>query len=187
MRRARRARARVPFARFTSALQPLMHRLSPGALLAAYPNGRAGFLQVLLTGRKGGWRELEFGLPDTDWSRASFDDAVQALQDHASEWMVEHTPGNPDVPRFLRVWIDGDEADVQQRASDMLYCAADVLGFPADQTYNIDFRGGDHPDFLRSLADQFEQNPRMPRLMRRFAPIFRREADELERGMNDAQ
>ena len=70
LRRQKRARTRLPLDRFLWALQPMLHRMRPGAQLAAYPNGRDGFLQLVLAGREGTWRQVEFGLPDTDWSRA---------------------------------------------------------------------------------------------------------------------
>ncbi len=183
MRRQRRARTRLPFDRFLWALQPLLHRMRPGAQLAAFPNGRDGFLQLVLTGREGSLREVEFGLPDTDWSRARFDHAVDTLQEHASSWLVEHTPGNPDVPRFLRVWIYGEEDGVREQAAALLHAAADILGFPASQTYNVEFTGDDHPDYIRAIADQLEQDPSIPRLIRRLVPHFRRQADEAERAM----
>lgn len=183
MRRQRRARTRLQFDRFLWALQPLLHRMRPGAELAAFPNGRDGFLQLVLTGREGSLREVEFGLPDTDWSRTRFDQAVDVLQEHASSWLVEHTPGNPDVPRFLRVWIYGEEDEVREQTAALLHAAAEVLSFPASQTYNVEFTGEDHPDYMRALADQLEQDPRTPRLVRKLVPFYRRQADEAERAM----
>jgi hypothetical protein len=185
-RKWKRARTRQSFSRFTGCLQSLLERCSPGAVVAAYPNGQQGFLQVALTGRKGDWRELEFGLPDADWSRASFDAAVAALPQGASEWSVEHTPGNPDVPRFLRVWIEGGESDVRERATALLHRAAELLGFPADQTYNIDFQGTDHPDYLHAMLDRFERDPQTSRFLLRLLPMLRRHADQAERATKEA-
>jgi hypothetical protein len=182
-RRQKRARTRLPFDRFLWGLQPLLHRMRPGARLTACPNGRDGFLELLLTGREGTWREVELGLPDADWSRARFDHAVDALREHASEWEVEHYTANPDVPRFLRVWIDGEEESVRERTAALLHAAAQALGFPASQTYNIDFVGGDHPDYMRALADRLERDPGTPRVIRKLVPFYRRKADEAERAM----
>lgn len=186
MRRFRRARTRIPLERCLLALRTMLRQLRPGALFAAAPNGRDGFLQLILTDREGNWREVEFGLPDADWSRARFDHAVAVLGELEPDCEVEHTPGNPDVPRFLRVWIHGGEASVLERATALVRAAAEVLGFPEEQTYNLVFRGQDHPDYMRELADLVEQDPSIPRLLRKLGPLFRKQADEAERAMNAA-
>lgn len=158
IRRNRKARTRVSIDGFVGRLPPLLHQYAAGAQYAANANGRDGFLQMVVSDRKGAWRRIEFGLPDADWARPYFNEAVVALQEHASEWLVEHHPENRAVPRFLRVWIEGDEAEVCLRTDALLRHAAEVLGFPADQTYSLHFAGSDHPDYLRSLVERMEKN-----------------------------
>jgi hypothetical protein len=157
MRKQRRALTRVSIDGVVRRLPPLLHRSAPGTQYAANANDRDGFLQMVVSDRKASWRRIEFGLPDAEWARPYFNEAVVALQEHASEWLVEPHPENPAVPRFLRIWIEGEEAEVCERTDALLRHAAEALGFPAGQTYDLHFEGSDHPDYLRSTVQRLEK------------------------------
>lgn len=75
---------------------------------------------------------------------------------------------------------------MRERTAEFLPHAAGVLGFPPDQRYNIDFRGSDHPDYIRWSAEVMERDPRIPRIFRPLGRVFRQEADRVEREMRRA-
>jgi hypothetical protein len=53
-------------------INSLLLRHAPGSTLVFDANDGGGFLQLALTGREAGWRRVELGLPDADWSHDSF-------------------------------------------------------------------------------------------------------------------
>ncbi|HEU4557228.1 MAG TPA: hypothetical protein VFS20_05240 [Longimicrobium sp.] len=183
MRRARRACSAVLLGEVRGWVEAMLRKYAPGGYVIAHANGRDGFLQLALTGRKRNWRRVELGVPDCEWSRPNFDVAVLLLSEGASTWMVEENPGNADVPRFLRVILQGRSENVLKRAASLLHRAADVLDFPADQRYRIEMHGDDHPDYTREGADYIDQM-RGPRwLLRPIAASLRKDADNAERAL----
>lgn len=182
-----RARTRVPLDVVVQRLEPMLRRMQPGAHLAAIAHGGDAFLQLALTARYAEWREVEFGLPEAGWARPYFNEAIVALGKLGSEWRVEHNPGNTRVPRFLRVWIEGPQDEVRERAGALLRAGARVLGFPPDQRWNVEFHGHEHPEYLRSLADQLERKVGDSRLHRRWIAALRRQADRAERATDTAR
>jgi hypothetical protein len=184
-RRSARVRASVTLEKIPDWVNQMLRQNAPGSCLVFDANGREGFLQVALTGREGGWRRVEFGLPDTDWSHESFALAAATLGTGAAECHVEEDPGNTLVPRFLRVILEGDSANVGARAAALLRSAAQTLGFPAGQTFTVSGGGPDHPDFCRTVADEFERTFPAPRwFTRRMAALMRARADELQRELD---
>lgn len=184
-RRGARVRASVTLETMPGWVSQMLRRNAPGSYLVFTANGREGFLEIALNAREGGWRRVEFGLPDTDWSHESFALAVLTLSTGAAECHVEEDPRNTLVPRFLRVFLEGDSANVGARTAALLRSAAQTLGFPAGQTFTVSGEGTDHPDYWRTSADELERTFRGPRwLMRRLAALARARADELQREMD---
>lgn len=180
-RRDRELCSRVPIDQVHRWIRGMLQRFVPGGYVIAHANGGDGFLQVAVTGREGTWRQVELGLPDADWCRTHFDRAVETLPGVATDWTLEHTPDNPDVPRFLRVSIAGQWQSVLQRTTELLHRAAEVLELPPDQTYTIESRGADHPDYVREIADELDRIPDGRWLLGRMTRWLRRHADALER------
>ncbi|MFL5538030.1 MAG: hypothetical protein ACJ8J0_03520 [Longimicrobiaceae bacterium] len=181
-RRGERVRTSVTVGKMPAWVNRLLLQYAPGSCMVFEANGASGFLQLALTGRDGGWRRVEFGLPDTGWSHESFALAALTLGAGASECQVEENPGNVDVPRFLRVSLEGDSANVAARAAVLLRSAAQTLGFSTGQTFTVSMSGTDHPDCWRFGADEFERRFRGPRwITRRMAASMRARADELQR------
>jgi len=184
-RRNARPRASVTLETMPGWVNQMLRRNASGSFLIFDANGREGFLQIALNAREGGWRRVEFGLPDTDWSHENFALAVLTLGADAAECIVEEDPRNTLVPRFLTVILEGDSANVGARTAALLRSAAQTLGFPAGQTFTVSGEGTDHPDYLRSVADELDRRIRGPRwLVRRLAAFTRAQADELQREMD---
>ncbi|MFL5382916.1 MAG: hypothetical protein ACJ8GN_10415 [Longimicrobiaceae bacterium] len=184
-RRSARMRASVTLEKMPDWVHQMLRRNAPGSSLVFDANGREGFLQLALTGREGGWRRVEFGLPDTDWSHESFALAAVTLGAGAAECHVEEDPGNTLVPRFLRIILEGDSANVGARAAALLRSAAQILGFRAGQTFTVSGGGTDHPDYWRTGADEFERRFPGPRwFTRRIAASMRTRGDELQRELD---
>ena len=182
MRRARHAWKNATLDQLPRWVKGMLWQYAPGACLIADSNDGEGFLQLALTGREGAWRQVEFGLPAADWSRAVFPLAASILAEGATDVRVEHNHRNADVPRFLRVSIAGDSADVEARAIDLLRRAAEILSFPVDGTFGVSLKGSDHPEYLRTTAIEVKDSTKLPRwFKRRLSASLLRQADELER------
>jgi hypothetical protein len=182
MRRSKRTRDNASLDQLSRWVTGMLLRFAPGACLIAESNDREGFLQLARTGREGAWRQLEFGLPDANWSRARFPLAVSVLSEGATDVRVEQEPANAAVPRFLRISIAGESADVESRAVDLLRHAAEVLEFPADGTYRVSLTGPDHPEYLRTMAIEVKHSTKLPRwITRRLSASLLRDAEALER------
>lgn len=181
VRRAKHERENAALDQWLGWVKGMLVRYAPGTCLIAQSNDAEGFLQLALTGREGTWRQVEFGLPDAEWSRTRFQLAASALAEGATDVRVERNRRNANVPRFLRVSIAGDIAEVEARAIDLLRRAAEVLSFPADGTYRVSIEGGDHPDYWRSLVDGTKRSS-LPRwITRRLDAYILRQVEEMER------
>ncbi|MFL5538029.1 MAG: hypothetical protein ACJ8J0_03515 [Longimicrobiaceae bacterium] len=184
-RRLERRRTSVTVDRMAGYVKGLLLSRAPGSTLVFDANDGDGFLQLALTGREGDWRRVEFGLPDAEWSHENFALAVLTLGGDAAECLVEEDPRNVQVPRFLSVLLEGDSEDVAARAATLLGTAAQTLGFSAAQTFTVSMSGRDHPDFLRTSADEIERRGLLPRwFTRRIVAFMRAQADEVERELD---
>lgn len=172
--RLQRLRRRASVTDLGSWVGTLLRSFAPGSVLIAEPNGKDGFLQFALTQRRGESCTLEFGLPQTDWSRAAIAD-VQSLLDSAGvSWTVETgVPGQP-VQGFLRAELAGKREHVLQRARILLPRLAIALGHSAHQTYQVELLGHDAAGYPRGLADKLERLPKGGRLERKIAAAVRR-------------
>ncbi|HEX8242685.1 MAG TPA: hypothetical protein VF541_04305 [Longimicrobium sp.] len=180
LRRARRARSRVTVDQLSRWVNSMLLRCAPGATLLAAANGGPKFLQLAVTGREDEWRRVEFGLPDAEWSHENFALAALSLEEGAAAASVEHAPENAHVPRFLRITLEGERAEVTERASELLRRAAAVLELAPEQTYTVSVQGSDHPDYLREMVRAIEQS-RLPRwFARRVTAQLQRQAAKFE-------
>jgi hypothetical protein len=180
MRRSERARTTTTLDQMAGWVNALVLRYAPGAFLAAASNDGPGFLQLAVTGREGDWRRVEFGLPDAEWSRESFALAVSLLEEHATDARLEHDSENANVPRFLRLTIAGNHAEVTRRATELLRSAAVLLSFPPEGTYTMSLTGNYHPEYYRSVAAEVESGDLPQWFRRRLVAFIRREAEALE-------
>jgi hypothetical protein len=171
--RLRRLRRRASVVDVCAWLGTLLRSYAPGSILIAEPNGTDGFLQFALTQRAGEWRTLEFGLPETDWSRAALTD-IQGLLDSAGvNWRLEAAPPGSMIDAFLRAELQGERADVLERASSLLPRMATAMGHSVHQTYHVQLLGHDAPEYRHELAKRLEDLPKSGRLEKRLARVIR--------------
>lgn len=143
-----------------------LREYAPGSVLIANANGRPGFLQLALTARRRDRRRVEFGLPETGWSREHLPAVERVLDAAGVEWRIETNPGNPAVPRYLRATLEGTRAEVLERASVLLPELAAALGHPAHQSYSVELQGREDPEHDAELGAQLERlagEGRLPR------------------------
>lgn len=151
-----RLRQRASVTDVAAWLGTLLRSFAPGSVLIAKPNGKDGFLQFALTHRDREWRTLEFGLPETDWSRAAMVDIQALLSSAGVSWTLEDAPPGSTIVAFLRAELYGDRADVLERASNLVPRLAAAMGYSVHQTYQVQLLGRDAPEYQHELAGKLE-------------------------------
>jgi len=151
-----------------------LHHLAPGSVLLLERETKPGFLQLALVERRGQWRQVEFGLPDAEWSHNQFDLVHVAMESAGYSTEVETNEDNEQVPRFLRVYVEGDRKDLTITLLELLETAASKLGFGVDDQYTVQMQGEIDPQYIDDLATQLEQSPRRPWFGRTLAKFIRR-------------
>jgi hypothetical protein len=132
----------------------LLKEYAPGSVLIAEPVGRPGFVQFALTGRRRHWRRVEFGLPESDWSRDSIPRVKGVLAAAGIAWTVEVNPGNHAVPHFYRATVEGRDHEVRERLAALIPDLADALGYPSTARYGVKLAGGSSPDAIVEMEDR---------------------------------
>ncbi|HVH13226.1 MAG TPA: hypothetical protein VM759_09250 [Longimicrobium sp.] len=166
--RTRRAQRSAAIGEVSAWLARMLWVHDRGSVLIAEPNGRSGFIQFALTGRLAEWRCIEFGLPETDWSRSYFAAVHDALGRADIRTTIEAGDGNGLVERFLSAEISGGREEVLRAASDMIPRIAAALGHPERQTYRISLEGGESPEYREEIAARLEATPARGLLERKF-------------------
>ena len=129
--------------RFVSGLAVQM---APGSTMIAERTSSPGFLQfALLSGQKN-WAEIEFGIPDIDWSANNFVTVSERLHKAGFHPAIEQGTGN--VSRFLRVRIAGAPSDVAAKGQEIATVAIDALAWH-DPTFTVRLEGGIRPSAQR--------------------------------------
>ncbi len=171
--RLQRLRRRASVMDVAAWVGTLLRSYAPGSVLIAEPNGKDGFIQFALTQRDREWRTLEFGLPDTAWSRAAMARIQDVLDSAGVSWTVEDAPPGSTIDAFLRAELNGVRADVLQRASRLVPRIVAAMGHSLHQTYHVHLLGHDAPEYQHELAEQLENLPKGGRFQKRLAEVIR--------------
>lgn len=155
----------------------LLRSFAPGSVLVAEPNGKDGFLQFALTQRDREWRTLEFGLPETSWSRGAMPDIQNVLDSAGVTWILEDAPPGSIIDGFLRAELNGERADVLKRARSLVPCLAGAMGHSVHQTYRVRLLGHDAPEYHHELAGQLENLPNTGGFANTLAAVIRGRID----------
>lgn len=171
--RLQRLRRRASVTDVAAWVGTLLRSYAPGSVLIAEPNGKDGFLQFALTQRDSKWRTLEFGLPETDWSRAAMADIQDLLNSAGVSWTLEELPPGSPLDAFLRAELNGEWAHVRQRANSLVPLIAAALGHSVQQTYHVRLLGHDALEYQHELAESLETLPKAGRLEKKLAEMVR--------------
>jgi len=147
-----------------------------GSVLFLDRESGPGFLQVAVRAHRGPWLEIEFGLPELDWSREHFDLVHRAIvnEGHAND--VEANDDNKDIPRFLRVYLEGNRDELIHVLLGVLELTANLLEFKKDDTYTLRMMGDIGSEVKIELAGELEQLPHTNLIVRKLAAWLRRSA-----------
>lgn len=171
--RLQRLRRRASVTDVVAWVGTLLRSFAPGSVLVAEPNGKDGFIQFALTQRDREWRTLEFGLPETDWSRAAMVDIQDLLDSAGVSWILEDAPLGSAIDGFLRAELIGEPANVLERARSLVPRIAAAMGHSVHQTYHVRLLGHDAPEYQHELAGKLEDLPKGGRFGRKLAKVIR--------------
>ena|SRR6516225_7206279 len=118
--------------------------------------GAPGFLQAVIVDRHADHEQIEFGLPDADWSRSRFDAVAVDLEAIGCFCTVEASPSNK-VRRFLRARFEGDRSELVTKFVEVLSRAGQTLGFAVDEEYELRVAIQASPEYVRDLAETVER------------------------------
>jgi len=129
----------VPLEQLDRFAWSLAVQMTPGSVMVADRNEGPGFLQfAVITGRRQ-WAELEFGLPEVDWSVGRIGQVQDALA--AAGIAAAYDPaGSPDEIRFLRARVSGPHEKVRKICGAVMVAAAGALGW-GSPTFDVRLLG----------------------------------------------
>ena len=171
--RVNRLRQRATITDLTAWMGRLLRECAPGSVLVAEPNARDGFLQFALTESRNQWRTVEFGLPDTDWSRGSFADVQDTLAAAGLRCTIDHADADGPVRRFLRARVGGDGAEVLKILATLCPRLAAAMGYPENQTYRITILGGQSPEYRQEVDRHLNQLRKRGRFRAKLIDVIR--------------
>jgi len=116
-----------------------------------------GFLQFRVTDRKDNRLQIDFGLPDADWCRRSFDGITEALERAGYFCVMETDRSNHEVPRFMTVRLRGTPGELNDRMCGLLHEVAPRLGFASGELYTLRTTTTISADYQRHLAHDLER------------------------------
>lgn len=153
-------------------------QLGPGSVFLLERETKPGFLQLAIVERRDQWLRVEFGLPDDEWSRKQFDLVRAAMQSAGFVTEVETNEGNKQIPRFLRVYVEGDRDYLTIALLQALEMAANKLEFGVNDRYTLRMLGEIDSDYTHELATQLEQSTRGGWFRKIIAKYLRRSAQQ---------
>ena len=156
-------------------------QLRPGSVFLLERETKTGFLQFAIAERHDQWLKVEYGLPDDEWSRRQFDLVHAAMANAGYDANVETDDENKQIPRFLRVYVEGNRGDLTLTLLQVLEMAANKLEFGIEDRYTLQMLGEIDPAYRNELATQLEQLPRGGWLSRTIAKYLRRLADRYDK------
>lgn len=120
---------RMPLSQVRRSVDSFLVQMAPGGVLMAERAGAAGFLQLIMVGASVETQEVEFGLPDAEWSHLQFDQVIEALQRATFNVTIE--PGtSEEVARFARVRLQGPRAALGAEIERLLGVTSAALAWP---------------------------------------------------------
>jgi hypothetical protein len=155
-------------------LEGFLHQLGPGSVILLERETKPGFLQLAISERSDQWLRVEFGLPDADWSHNQFDQVHDAMESAGYSIEVETNEGNEQIPRFLRVYVEGNRDDLTITLLELLETAANKLGFEVEDRYTLQASGESDPAYRNELATRLEQSSKGGWLSGTIAKYLRR-------------
>lgn len=170
----------LPLTDLTRFVETFLLQLAPGSVFLLERETKPGFLQLAMIDRRDQWRTIEFGLPDDEWSHNQFDLVHAAMQSAGYSTEVETNEGNKQIPRFLRVYVEGNTDELTIVLLQLLETAANKLEFGVQDRYTLQMLGETAPEYTRDLADRLEQLPRGNWFSRIIAKYLRRSAQRSE-------
>lgn len=153
-------------------------QLGPGSVFLLERETKRGFLQLAIAERHDQWLKVEYGLPDDEWSRRQFDLVHAAMANAGYDTNLETDDENKQIPRFLRVYVEGNRGDLTLTLLQVLEMAANKLEFEDQDRYTLQMLGEIDSGYTNELATQLEQLPRGGWLGRTIAKYLRRSADK---------
>jgi hypothetical protein len=160
-------------------------QLGPGSVFILERETRPGFLQLATVERHDKWLKVEFGLPDDQWSRNHFGLVHAAMQNAGYSNQVETNPGNKQIPRFLRVAVEGNRDELTLTLLHVLELAANKLEFEDNDRYTLRMVGEISSEYTYELASMLEQLPRAGRLGRMLSTWLRQLSHRYEKAKTD--
>lgn len=157
-------------------LDSFLTSLAPGSVFLLERETKPGFLQLAMIERRDQWRKIEFGLPDDEWSHNQFDLVHAAMQGAGYSTQVETNEGNKQIPRFLRVYVEGNTDDLAIVLLQLFETAANQLQFGTQDRYTLQMLGETAPEYTRDVANRLEQLPRGGWFTRILAKFLRNSA-----------
>ncbi len=135
-------------------------QFGPGSVLLLERETKPGFLQFAIAERRDQWLKDEYGLPDDEWSRRQFDLVQVTMANAGYDTNVERDDENKQIPRFLRVYVEGNRDDLTLTLLQLLEMAANKLEFGIEDRYTLQMWGVFDSAYRDELATQVEQLPR---------------------------
>ena len=155
-------------------IESFLHQSGPDSIFLREREKKPGFLQLAILERRKQRLGVEFGLPDADWSHAQFDLVHAAMESAGYETQVETNEDNEQVPRFLRVYVEGNRTGLTVTLFQLLETAANKLEFGVEDRYTLQMSGKADPEYIDELATKLEQSPRSGWFFRTLAKYIRR-------------
>lgn len=156
-------------------------QLAPGSVFLLERETKPGFLQLVIAERHDQFLKVQYGLPDDEWSRRQFDLVHITLANAGYDTDVETNDENKQIPRFLRVYFEGNRDDLTPTLLHVLEMAANKLEFGIEDGYTLQMLGEIDPGYTNELATQLEQLPRVGWLGRTIVKYLRRLADRYDK------
>src|SRR5688572_24604226 len=112
-------------------------QLGPGSVFLLERETKPGFLQLAIAERRDRWLKVEYGLPDDEWSRRQFDLVHTTMVEAGFDTTVEPDDNNKQIPRFLRVYAEGNRDELTLTLVQLLETAAHKLEFEVQDRYTL--------------------------------------------------
>ena len=125
----------------TSRLQTLVSQFVrkpvTGSVMVLEREQTAGVLQLTLRTNDRGGHDLEFGIPDVDWSSESFDMLYASFRDAGYDVSLEQSGRCARVRRFLRASTSCGAPSLADAGMHCIEVAAGALGWGPETTYTV--------------------------------------------------
>ena len=150
----------------THFLNDFLHSMRTGSLFHLQHETKPGFFKLTMTRRQHKWVQVEFGLPEEDWSRNQFDQVREAMLQAGHTTYVEEKSDNNQLRRYLRVYVQGNWNELTPTLIQVLELAAKQLGYEASDRYSLRGAGIANFDYMHERSTQIDEKIKRSRLGR---------------------